>query len=304
MLVTNKFLLQKANKGNYAVGAFNINNMEFLQAIINAAEKLKSPAIVQTTEGAIKYAGLVYLHSLVTTAAKYTKTPISLHLDHGRDLDIIKQCIKIGYTSVMIDGSHYDFEKNIRVTKKVVSLAHKKGVSVEAELGTIGGVEEDVSARKIIYTDPGAALEFVKRTGVDTLAVAIGTSHGAYKFAGKSKLDIKRLKEIKKKLKIPLVLHGGSGIPADIISKAKKYGAKFGKPKGVSDFEMKKAVRNGINKVNIDSDLRLSFTAAVREVLAKKPEEFDPRKILSPARAFIQKTVEHKMKLFGSAGRI
>lgn len=303
MLTTNKKLLDAANKGHYAVGAFNINNMEILQAIVRAAERQRSPAIVQTTEGAVEYAGMRYLKDLVYSAAVQTWVPVTLHLDHGKDLNVIRQAIKSGYTSVMIDGSHYKFEKNITVTRKVVQWAHRKGVSVEAELGTIGGVEDKVSARHIFYTDPDAAVEFVKRTGCDALAIAIGTSHGAYKFEGKSHLDIARLKEIKRRLKMPLVLHGASGIPDYIIEQAEKYGAKLGHPKGVSDQSIKAAIHAGINKINIDSDLRLAFDAGVRQVLKEKPDVFDPRKILGPARELIQQVVERKMKLFGSVGK-
>lgn len=303
MLVTGKNLLQKANNGKYAVGAFNFNNMEILQAIVNAAVKMKSPAIIQTTEGAIDYAGLKYLKELGYAAAEEAKVPLALHLDHGKDIDVIRKCINIGYTSIMIDGSHHKLKENIRITKRVVNMAHKHGISVEGELGTIGGVEDKVSARKILYTEPDVAVEFVEKTGVDYLAIAIGTSHGAYKFAGKSKLDIKRLNEIKKRLKMPLVLHGASGIPPDIVKKAEKYGARLGKARGVTDESIKKAVAGGINKVNIDSDLRLSFDAAVRKFLKENPKVFDPRKILKPATQLMQKTVEHKMQVFKSKGK-
>jgi len=300
MLVTGKKILDKANKKKYAVGAFNINNMEILQAIVRASEKLKAPVILQTSEGAIKYAGLKYLFSMAKIAAESSKINIAIHLDHGTDLKIIKKCIDIGYTSVMIDSSKYKFEKNIRITKKVIQMAHRKRVSVEAELGTIGGAEDLVKSRKIIYTDPDKAVEFVKRTGCDSLAIAIGTSHGAHKFKGKSKLDFKRLKEIKKRLKMPLVLHGGSGVPANIVAKARKYGAKISGAKGVLDSQIKKAVKLGINKINTDTDLRVSFDAAIREVIKKHPEDFDPRHILGPARDYMQKVVEHRIKIFGS----
>ncbi len=303
MLANLKSVLAKANKKNYAVGAFNINDLEILEAIISAAEKQKSPVIVQTTEGAIEYAGVEELCAMMRTAAKMAKVPVVIHLDHGKDLKLIKKCIDIGYTSVMFDGSHYDYETNVKLTKKVVGWAHKKGVSVEAELGTIGGAEDKVSSRQIILTDPKVAVDFVKRTGVDALAIAIGTSHGAYKFAGKAKLDIKRLKEIKKKLNMPLVLHGASGVPKEIVKKATKYGGKFGAMEGVPESQIKLAVKNGINKINTDTDLRLAFTAGVREVLSKEKGVFDPRKILGPAKVEIQKVVEHRMKLFGSSGK-
>lgn len=303
MLATGKYVLSRANKGRYAVGAFNVNNMEFLQAIIAAAERLKSPVMIATSEGAIKYAGFDYLKAMVYTAANEAKVPVVLHLDHGRDMGIIKKCISNGYTSVMIDASHFEFEKNIMTTKKVVQWAHGKNVSVEAELGTIGGVEEKVSARTIIYTEPDKAVEFVKRTGIDSLAIAIGTSHGAYKFAGKAKLNFKILKEIKKKLKMPLVLHGASGLPDYVVERAKRNGVRLGKAEGVPDSQIKTAVKLGINKVNTDTDLRLAFTSVIRESFRKNPSEFDPRHYLGPAREFVQQVVEHRMKVFGSRGK-
>jgi len=230
MLTTNKIILNKARKGKYAVGAFNFVNLEVLQGIINAAELEKSPVIVQTTEGAIDYAGIEYLSAIALTSAKKAKVPVALHLDHGKELSYIRAAIKNGYTSVMIDGSHLPFEENIAITRKAVALARKKNVSVEAELGTLGGIEDKVSG-KVNLTDPAKAVEFVERTGVDTLAVAIGTSHGAYKFKVKSKLDFRRLRQIRDVIRIPLVFHGASGIPPDIVKKAVKYGAKLRKTK-------------------------------------------------------------------------
>lgn len=300
MLVNTKKILEKARKGNYAVGHFNINNMETVQAIVTAAERLNSPVILAISEGAIKYAGIDYLYNLVLTASKSVKVPIALHLDHGKDIDIIKKCIKLGFSSVMIDASHENFEINVKLTKKVVQLAHKKGVSVEAELGTIGGVEDNVSSKEIIYTNPCKAKEFVQRTGCDFLAVAIGTSHGAYKFKGKAKLQIDILKEIKKKVKVPLVLHGASSVPKNIVNLAERYGADLKGVKGVPDNQLKLAVNNGICKVNTDTDLRISFDAAVRKVLRNKPKDFDPRHILGPARDLIHRTVERKIKILGS----
>ena len=303
VLVTGKKLLDKANKGNYAVGAFNVNNLEILQAIVWAAEKQKSPVILQTSEGAIQYAGLEELYCMINIAAHRSKIPMALNLDHGRDLGLIRKCIKIGYTSIMIDASHYPLEKNITTTKKVVGWAHAKGISVEAELGTIGGAEEKVVARQIVYTEPDAAVEFVEATGCDSLAIAIGTSHGAYKFEGVPHLDIARLKEIKKRLKIPLVLHGASGVPDWLVMVAERFGAKLGKPEGVPDSQIALAVKNGINKINTDTDLRLAFDAGVRKFLTERPEEFDPRHILAGARALIQQVVEHRMELFKSKGK-
>jgi fructose-bisphosphate aldolase class II len=303
MLLTNKKIQEKAEKRHYAVGAFNVYDMESVQSVIRAAELEKSPAIIATTEGAIKYAGHDFLAELIELATKKSKITYSMHLDHGKDINIIKNCLKLGYTSVMIDASHYPFKKNIQVTKNIVSLAHRRGVSVEAELGTIGGVEDSVSSKNILLTDPQDAEEFVEKTSCDTLAVAIGTSHGAYKFAAKSKLAIDNLKEIRKMVKIPLVLHGASGIPAWIVRKAVLFGAVLGKAKGVSDADIKAAVANGISKVNIDSDLRLTFDATIRETLKKNPTVFDPRKILGPARDAVTEMVRYKMKLFGSSGK-
>jgi fructose-bisphosphate aldolase class II len=304
LLTTNKVLQTHAQKRKFAVGAFNVYDMESVQAVVNAAELEKSPAIIATTEGAIEYAGHELLAGIIKTLAKKSKMPFSMHLDHGKDMNIIRDCIRFGYTSVMIDASHYELRKNIGITRKVVEMAHKKGVSVEAELGTIGGVEDNVSARHIVLTDPYTAKEFVDETGCDMLAVAIGTSHGAYKFAGKSKLHIDRLKEIRKKVKIPLVLHGASGIPKEIIRKATLFGAVLGHPHGVSVPDIQAAITNGISKVNIDSDLRLTFDATIREVLKKKPSEFDPRKILGPAREQMTEMIRYKMRIFGSAGTV
>ncbi|NQU79703.1 class II fructose-1,6-bisphosphate aldolase [Candidatus Woesearchaeota archaeon] len=303
MLVSNKTLQKKARKGKYAVGAFNVYDMESVQSVVRAAELEKSPAIIATTEGAIKYAGHEFIAELIRLAAKKSKINYSLHLDHGQDMDIIRNCIKLGYTSVMIDASHHPFEENIRITKAVVGMAHRKGISVEAELGTIGGVEDAIKTRKILLTDPQDAKEFVEKTGCDTLAVAIGTSHGAYKFTKRSKLAIDRLIQICKVVDVPLVLHGASAIPTRIVRKAKLFGAVLGNAKGVANNDVQLAIRNGISKVNIDSDLRLTFDAAIRETLKTHPEIFDPRKILGPARDAMTETVRQKMRLFGSSGK-
>jgi fructose-bisphosphate aldolase class II len=302
MLVTLKQILNKANKGNYAIGAFNINNMEIAQAIIRAALAQKAPVIMQTSEGAIAYAGLEYLKALAYQASK-EKVPVALHLDHGRDMELVKKCIKAGWTGIMYDGSHLPFDENVKNTKKVVQWAHAKGIGVEAELGTIGGAEEKIVARQIIYTDPDAAQEFVKKTKCDALAVAIGTSHGAYKFEGSPRLDLHLLKTIKERLQMPIVLHGASGVPAWLVTQAARYGAQLGKPEGVPDEQIATAVSYGVNKINTDTDLRLAFDAAVRKFLAEKPEDFDPRHILAPARDLIQQIVEHRIKLFGSDGK-
>ena len=302
MFTPTKKILQKAHKGNYAVAHFNINNMEILQGCVNAAVKLKAPIILATSEGGIKYAGMDYLYCLASTSSK-EKVPISLHLDHGKDLSVIRKAINVGYSSVMYDGSHLPFEDNVRYTKRVVSWAHRKGISVEAELGTIGGKEDLVSSRKIIYTDPVMAKEFVARTGCDFLAVAIGTSHGARKFNGKVSLQMDLLKEIKKKVKMPLVLHGASGVPPKVVSEAEKYGADLFGVKGVPDSEIRKAVKYGINKFNTDTDLRLAFDAGIRKVIKTRPKVFDPRKILGPARDKIQQVAEQRIKTLGGRGK-
>ncbi|HDM43325.1 MAG TPA: class II fructose-1,6-bisphosphate aldolase [Firmicutes bacterium] len=304
-LVSAKEILEKAKNEHYAVGAFNINNMEILQGIINACRKYSSPAIIGASEGAIRYAGFKYIVSMVKLAADESGLPIALHLDHGKNIDTIAQCIGGGFTSIMIDGSHLNFEENIKVTKQVVDLARPKGLSVEGELGRLSGIEDlvDVEERDATLTDPDSAVEFVERTGVDFLAVAIGTSHGAYKFKGDPKLDIKRLKEIKEKVNIPLVLHGASSVPEWVLKRATTYGAVLKGAKGVPEDAIKEAIDNGICKINIDTDLRLALLGAVREVLSENPEEFDPRKYLGAGRDAIEKVVSEKIALFGSAGK-
>src|SRR3989344_7618963 len=303
MLVSSKKILDKAHKGNYAVGAFNINNMEILQAVVKGAINMNSPVLVSTSEGAIEYAGLKMLYEMTKVVADNVKIPIALHLDHGRDFELIKKCAKIGYTSIMFDGSHLFYDENVKITKKVVALCHAKGIPVEAELGTIGGVEDKVSERKIIYTEPSVAVDFVNKTGCDYLAIAIGTSHGAYKFDGNAKLRIDILKEIKKRLNMPLVLHGASAVIPEVLQKAEKYGADLKGAYGVPESEVRMAIKNGINKVNTDTDLRMAFDAAVREVITTKPKDFDPRHILGPARDYIQYVVEHRIKVFGSRNK-
>ena len=303
MLANTKALLNKAQRGHYALPHFNINNLEIIQGVVQAAINTRSPIILATSEGAIEYAGIQFLHSIAKTASELASIPIALHLDHGKDIKIIKQAIDLGYSSVMIDASHQEFEKNIALTKQVVNLAHKKGISVEAELGTIGGVEDKVKSRNILYTDPSKAAEFVKRTGCDFLAVAIGTSHGAYKFAGIAKLRIDLLKQITKIVKVPLVLHGASGVPQEIVSQAQRYGAKLEGVEGVPDTQIKAAIKAGICKINTDTDLRIAFDAAVRKVIKEQPKDFDPRHLLSPARDLITQVAEHRIKLFGSNNR-
>jgi len=303
VFASTKELLKKAQKGRYAVPHFNINNLETLQGVVQAAVKLKSPVILATSEGALRYAGMDYLIALVQTAVGSTSIPIALHLDHGKDLNVIKKAIRRGYSSVMIDMSDRSFEENVFLTRKVVGLAHRRMISVEAELGTIGGAEDFVKAREIECTDPGQAKEFVRRTGCDFLAVAIGTSHGAYKFKRKAHLQIGLLKLIRRQVSVPLVLHGASGVPKVVVREAEKYGAKLVGVQGVPNSQIKEAINNGIVKINTDTDLRLAFDAAVRKVIKTEPDDFDPRHILGPARDAIQKVAEERIKLFGSVGR-
>jgi fructose-bisphosphate aldolase class II len=304
MLATNRELMVPARRNGYGVGAFNVNNLEAVLAVAEAAAEEKSPAIVAVTPSAIKYAGLPYLSKIVRIAAELAPVPLSLHLDHGEDFETAIKCVGAGFTSVMIDGSHLKFEENIALTKRVVDAAHPKGASVEAELGRLAGVEEStVEEKDAILTDPNSAKEFVERTGVDSLAVAIGTSHGAYKFKAEPKLDFERLKLIGEKVSLPLVLHGASSVPPWIIEKAAKYGAELGGAKGIPEDHIQKAISMGIAKINIDTDLRLAFTATVREVLANSPKEFDPRKILGPAKEAMKQVIKGKMRLFGSSGK-
>jgi len=304
MLVTNKDLLLPARQKAYAVGAFNINNLESLLAVAEAAVEEKSPVIVAVTPSAIKYAGLAYLAKIVKTAAELAPVPMSLHLDHGENFETVSKCVEAGFTSVMIDGSFLKFEENVALTKRVVDFAHQKGVTVEAELGRLAGVEEStVEEKEAVLTDPNAAKEFVEKTGVDALAVAIGTSHGAYKFKAEPKLDFERLELIREKVNVPLVLHGASSVPQWIIEKAVKYGAELTGAKGIPEEHIKKAISSGIAKINIDTDLRLAFTATIREFLANSPKEFDPRKILGPAKEAMKEVVKGKMRLFRSSGK-
>ena len=304
MLASNKDLLLPARQKAYAVGAFNINNLESLLAVAEAAVEEKSPVIVAVTPSAIKYAGLTYLAKIVKTAAELAPVPMSLHLDHGENFETVSKCVEAGFTSVMIDGSFLKFEENVALTKRVVDFAHQKGVTVEAELGRLAGVEEStVEEKEAVLTDPNAAKEFVEKTGVDALAVAIGTSHGAYKFKAEPKLDFERLELIREKVNVPLVLHGASSVPQWIIEKAVKYGAELTGAKGIPEEHIKKAISLGIAKINIDTDLRLAFTATIREFLANSPKEFDPRKILGPAKEAMKEVVKGKMRLFRSSGK-
>ena len=307
-LVTSKEIFRKAYDGGYAIGAFNVNNMEIIQGIVEAAKEENSPLILQVSAGARKYANPIYLKKLVEAAVEDTDLPIVLHLDHGEDFEICKSCIDGGFTSVMIDGSKYPFEENIRITKEVVDYAHSKGVVVEAELGRLAGIEDavSVSEKDAIYTNPEEAVEFVERTGVDSLAIAIGTSHGAYKFKGEPQLDFERLDIITKKLQgFPLVLHGASTVMPEFVQKCNQFGGALPGAQGVPEDMLRKAATLGVCKINIDTDLRLAMTATIREYFVKHPQEFDPRKYLGPARDAIKSMVRHKIKdVLGSSNKL
>lgn len=307
-LMTSKEMFKKAYEGQYAVGAFNVNNMEIIQGIVDAAKEENAPLILQVSAGARKYAKHVYLMKLVEAAVEDTGLPICLHLDHGEDFEICKSCIDGGFTSVMIDGSKHPFEENIAVTKKVVEYAHERGIVVEAELGKLAGVEDavNVSAKDATYTDPDQAVEFVERTGVDSLAIAIGTSHGAYKFKGEPNLDFERLEKITKLLPdFPLVLHGASTVLPEFVNLCNQYGGNVAGAQGVPEEMLLRAGKLGVCKINIDTDLRLAMTASIRKHFAENPEDFDPRQYLKPAREAIKNMVKHKMKnVLNCSGRM
>ncbi|MEK7665281.1 MAG: class II fructose-bisphosphate aldolase [Patescibacteria group bacterium] len=305
MLVSPKKMLADAHRGWYAIGAFNINNLELVQGIMEAAIMEKSPVILQTSEGAIDYAGIEFLSAIVRVAAK-AKVPVAFHLDHGKNERLVRSMIKLGlHTSVMFDGSSLPFPQNSRATRAIVQLAHRRRIFVEAELGAIAGIEDfvSVSERDAHLTSPKQVAEFVKRTGCDALAVAIGTSHGAYKFKESSRLDLKRLREIKDATNVPLVLHGASGVPLWLKRRSINAGSHIEDASGVSDEHIKKAIKAGINKINVDTDLRIAFTTALREALATDTKNIDPRKYLAPARDLVTKVVREKMRLFGCAGK-
>ena len=308
-LTHTKDLFAKALKGKYALGAFNVNNMELLQAIVEACEEEKAPVMLQISKGARQYANPVYLKKLIEAAVSLSNIPIAVHLDHGDSFELCKDCIDEGFTSVMIDASHEPFEKNIEICRRVVDYAHKHNCVVEGELGHLVGAQFDEGeeggsySKEGHYTNPGQAVEFVKNSGVDSLAVAIGNSHGAYKFKGEQHLDLERLKAIKQSLleaglgDYPLVLHGASSVPKEIVEEINKYGGKLGTDAaGVPEADIEVARRIGCTKVNIDTDLRLAMTAAIRKVFAENPKEFDPRKYLGPARVKVKELVRHKVR--------
>lgn len=306
-LVTTKEMFAKALKNDYAIGAFNVNNMEIIQGIVAGAQAENTSLILQVSAGARKYANPTYLTKLVEAAIIDTGLDIALHLDHGEDFEICKQCVDGGFTSVMIDGSKYDLEENIRLTKQVVEYAHDKGVVVEAELGKLAGVEDNikVDARSATFTDPEEAAYFVEKTGVDSLAIAIGTSHGAYKFKGEPYLDFERLKKIHALIPdTPLVLHGASTVLPEFVKACNEYGGNIPGAQGVPEEMIKEATKYGICKVNIDTDLRLAMTAEIRKYMAENPADFDPRKYLGPARSAIQRMVQHKIKNVLNASNI
>lgn len=307
-LVSTTDMFKKAYEGGYAIGAFNVNNMEIVQGIVDAAKEEQSPLILQVSAGARKYAKHIYLVKLVEAALEDTGLPIALHLDHGDDFEICKSCIDGGFTSVMIDGSKHDFETNVALTKKVVEYAHAHGVVVEGELGRLAGVEDDVnvSEKDALFTDPEQTAEFVERTGVDSLAIAIGTSHGAYKFKGEPYLDFERLEKVGKLLPgFPIVLHGASTVLPEFVEKCNKYGGNIPGAQGVPEEMLRKAASMSVCKINIDTDLRLAMTASIREFFVENPSEFDPRKYLGPARDAIKGMVQHKIKdVLGSSGKL
>lgn len=306
-LVSTKEMFKKAYDENYAIGAFNVNNMEIIQGIVEAARELQSPLILQVSSGARKYANAIYLKKLVEAALiDAPEIDIALHLDHGDTFELCKSVIDDGFTSVMIDGSHLPFEENIALTKQVVDYAHERGVTVEGELGKLAGVEDDVNVSKedATYTDPDQAKEFVERTGVDSLAVAIGTSHGAYKFTGEPKLDIERLKRIQELLPgFPIVLHGASSVIPEFVEMNNKYGAEIPGARGVPEELIQEASKWGVCKVNIDSDIRLAMSGVIRRELSEDASNFDPRKYLGPARDAVKEMVKHKIKMLGSNQR-
>ncbi|MCK9582012.1 MAG: ketose-bisphosphate aldolase [Endomicrobiales bacterium] len=309
-LVPMKQILEEAMRKQYGVGAYNVNNMEQIQAIMAAAQATQSPVIIQASRGALKYSNFTYLGYLMMAASKENPSiPIAMHLDHGNSLDTVKKAIELGFTSVMIDGSLLedgktpsDYGYNVKVTKSVVEYAHKYGVTVEGEIGCLGGIEDGVGSGSIHITDPVQAKQFVDDTGLDALAIAIGTSHGAYKFKGSSELAFNVLKEVRKLVSIPIVLHGASSVPQELIDKVNKFGGKMPGATGVPMKSLQEAIKLGVTKINVDTDGRLAITAAIREIFATAPEKFDPRDYLGPARTALQKLIEGKMKDFWTAG--
>lgn len=312
-LVNSRELFARAMQEGYAIPAYNFNNMEQLQAIIGACVETKSPVILQVSSGARKYANQTLLRYMAQGAVEYAKElgcaiPIVLHLDHGDSFELCKNCIEYGFSSVMIDGSHLPYEENIALTRRVVEYAHQYDVTVEGELGVLAGIEDDVQADEHIYTQPDQVEDFVKRTGVDSLAISIGTSHGAYKFKPGQKPQIRLdiLREIEKRIPgFPIVLHGSSSVPQDIVAQINQYGGRLKDSIGIPEDQLREAARSAVCKINIDSDGRLAMTAAVRKVFVEKPEEFDPRKYLGPAREMLKELYKHKIiNVLGSDNKV
>ena len=303
--ITLKQVLDEAQKGEFAVGAFNFNNMEQLQGVMQAFKNTNSFGIIQASRGALKYTNYNFLHHLALAAAElYPDVPVVLHLDHGDSLETVKKVISLGFTSVMIDGSALSFEENVALTRSVVEFAHPRGVSVEGELGVLGGIEEDVKG-KAKFTDPDQVEEFVARTGVDALAIAVGTSHGAYKFSGEPRIRQDLIEEIHRRVPdCALVLHGASSVPSSLIKEIDRYGGSMSKAKGVPIEMLQEAVKRGIRKINVDTDVRLAVTATIRRVLAERPDVFDPREYLGEARKRITSIVEEKIRAFGGENRV
>jgi len=298
-LVNTKEMLMKAYAGGYAVGAFNVNNMEMIQGIVSAAIEERAPLILQVSNGARKYANPIYLKAFVESAVKESNLPIALHLDHGDTYELCVSAIDDGFTSVMIDASHHSFEENIRITRKVVEYAHPRNVTVEAELGRLAGIEDGiyVSENDSAFTDPSQVEEFVERTGVDSLAIAIGTSHGVYKFKGEPKLRFDILEEVARRLpNFPIVLHGASSVLSEYVDIIQNNGGDLVGAKGVPEEMLRKAAKMAVCKINIDSDLRMAFTAAIRKYLMENPSHFDPRQYLAPARESVKQLVKHKIR--------
>ncbi len=304
MLVTGSDILVPARAGKYGVASFNTNNMEITQAIIHTAERLRSPVMVQMSEGAIKYGGQD-LANIVKDLANRASVPVALHLDHGSSYASALNAIRMGFTSIMIDASHHPFAENVAETQKVVEAAHAMGITVEAELGRLGGIEEHivVDEKDAFLTDPEEAVRYVEGTGVDYLAIAIGTSHGAYKGKGRPYIDQERIQKIGELLGIPLVAHGSSGVPAEIVQRFRDAGGEIGEAAGIADEDLMLATQHGIAKVNVDTDLRLASTVGIREALKANPKEFDPRKIFGAARDVMSQVIEHKLRVLGSVGK-
>ncbi len=304
MLVTGSEVLVPARAGGYGVGSFNTNDMEITQAIVHTAEQLQSPVMVQISEGALKYGGKDLVNLTLDVAGR-ARVPVALHLDHGSSYESALSAIRLGFTSVMIDASHHPFEENARETRRVVEAAHAMGVTVEAEIGRLGGIEEHivVSEEDAFLTNPEEAQRFVEATGCDYLAVAIGTSHGAYKGKGRPFIDQARIERVSKLLSIPLVAHGSSGVPESVVARLRAAGGQIGEAQGIADDDLREAVRHGVSKVNVDTDLRLAMTVGIREALQKNPQEFDPRKILGPARDLMGEIVRLKVGVLGSVGK-